>query len=79
MFALTIIGMVGMVIPAIMVYIAAGLSRYYPGTIWVGPAAVIIPIAMFVCILLVIMEDLRMKQMQDQLVRQGYLRRGGDL
>lgn len=71
--------MIGIIIPAIMIYAAASLSKYYPGDLWIGPAAIIIPAAMLVCIITVIVEDRRMKRQEQKAIRSGYFQRGGDL
>ena len=81
-FIMALFGIVGTAIPALIVIVAAPVSRqYFPGTFRFGAYPIVTPIAMIACFLQV---NWRRRQVMrwkksDEAVKSGLIRRGGDL
>lgn len=80
-FVLTIVGLIGVTIPsatAIVLVLVYGAN--YVGTLMLGVAPILTPIAMVFSIAAVFRRKNRVaEEMQRDLVARGYIRRGGDL
>lgn len=81
-FIMTLFGIVGTAIPALIVIVAAPVSQQYlPGTFRFGAYPIVTPIAMIACFLQV---NWRRRQVMrwkksDEAVKSGLIQRGGDL
>lgn len=80
-FILALIGIIGTAIPAIIVVIAAPLSRqFFPGTFHFGIYPIITPIAMVMCMVIVTRKHKRTKaQLRAEAKARGLIYPAGDL
>lgn len=80
-FVLTIIGLVGTALPSLILIVCViGFGQYYPGTIGIGIAPIITPIAMILCIAVVIRRKNRVaEELRKEMEQQGMIYRAGDL
>lgn len=80
-FVLALVGLIGTLIPSLLVYLAAILSvNYFPGTFTLGVYPIITPIAMGVCIYMVTRKHkLTQAQIEAEKRAAQYLRVAGDL
>ena len=80
-FVLTFIGLIGTAFPSFLVILAVILSNsFFPGTILCGIAPIVTPIAMLLCIRVVIRRKNKLQeQLRKELESQGMIRPAGDL
>lgn len=83
-FIFTIIGLVGILIPSVIAMIVVfGFGKYYSKSISLGIAPIIAPIAIIICIGVVIRRKSRltkeMEQLQKEVEEKGLIRKAGDL
>ena len=80
-FILAIVGLIGTLIPSLLIYLAVILSiHYFPGTFTLGVYPIITPIAMGVCIYMVTRKHKRTQaQIEAERRAAQYWRVGGDL
>ena len=77
-YIMTLIGTVGTAIPSLLIFAAVLVSlRYFPGKIGLGFYPIVTPIAMGLCLWIVVAE--RRRTMRALKNRSPYLHRGGDL
>jgi len=80
-FVLTLLGLVGTLIPSIVIILAVVLSReYFQGTLSCGLYPIITPIAMIICIITVSWKRKKTKEeLEAERIAGQFLRRGSDL
>ena len=80
-FILAIVGLIGTLIPSLLIYLAVILSiRYFPGTFTLGVYPIITPVAMGVCIFMVTRKHKRTQaQIEAEKRAAQYWHTGGDL
>ena len=83
-FIITMIGFVGILIPSVTAMVVAfGLGKYYPKGFSIGIAPIIAPIAILVCIVVVIRRKSaatrEMEKLQKELKEKGLFQAGGEL
>ena len=80
-FVLALVGLIGTLIPSLLIYLAVILSiRYFPGTFTLGVYPIITPIAMGVCIGMVTRKHKRTQaQIEAERKAAQYWHAGGDL
>lgn len=79
-FVMTVLGVVGTAIPALLILFAALLSASaFPGKIAPGVYPIVTPVAVLLCLLLVTRERKRVARATAAANENSYLQRGGDL
>lgn len=79
-FIMTVAGMIGTSIPALLILIATILSAFdFPGTIIPGFYPIITPIAIAFCLFVVVKERKRVKKATAQMKASAYIAPAGDL
>lgn len=83
-FVITIIGLIGIMVPSILaLVVVVGLGKYYPQPIAIGIAPIIAPIAIIICIIVVIRRKTKLtaeqKRLQMEVEEKGLIQKAGDL
>lgn len=79
-FVMTVIGVVGTSIPALLILFATALSASsFPGRIAPGFYSIVTPLAVSLCLFIVIKERKRIAKANEDIARNAYIRPGGDL
>ncbi len=80
-FVLTIIGLIGILIPSVTAIVCVAVfGKYFTGTLSLGIAPIISPIAILICIGAVIRrKNKAAEELQAEVLQKGLMRSGGDL